>query len=205
MKGYGHQPVGKTPAKSARSSNIGFVVAGVCVMSAALILMFVYFMAMGLSSNTPAGVVGTSYAPTVTSSLSPTPAASLTSTPTASATKADLPGEQFISEAETATAVDTTTSKALDPVTTFSVNQKVYITFHLHPAGQAGAVCLLWYLNGKETAQFEFSVSPADEAAYSYAIFRQAGAGYVDIFWASTTACTDKLLAQHVVFDVTSG
>lgn len=200
---YGRQPAGRVSAKILRSSNSGFIVAGVCVTGAALILLFVYFMAIGLSNNTSGGELGTSLAPTVTSSLNSTSTPILT--PTASATAIDLPADGFITKAETAGAVDPTTSKAIDPATTFSVNQKIYITLHLHPAGQTSVVCLLWYLDGKETSHSEFSVGPTETVAYSYTIYTQAGAGYVDIYWASTSDCTDKSLAQHVVFNVISG
>ena len=199
---YGRQPAGRAAAMLLRSSNSGFIVAGVCVTGAALILLFVYFMAIGLSNNTPAGDLGTSLAPTVTSSLNSTSTPILT--PTTSATAIDLPADGFITKAETAGAVDPTTSKAIDPATTFRVNQKIYITLHLHLAGQTGAVCLLWYLDGKETSHSEFSIGPTENVAYSYTIYTQAGAGYVDVYWASTTDCADKLLAQHVVFNVIS-
>ena len=202
-QGYGRQAAGRGCAKSLRSAKGGFIVAGVCVTGAALMLLFVYFMAIGLSKDTSSGDLGTSLAPTVTASLNSTSTPILTAT--AAATASDVPADGFITRAETAGAVDATTSKAIEPATTFSVNQKIYITLRLHPAGQSGAVCLLWYLDGKETSHFEFSVGPTETVAYSYSIYTQAGAGYVDIYWASSTDCADKLLARHVVFNVISG
>jgi hypothetical protein len=178
------------------ASDIGLIVAGLCVFTGALILVFVYFMAMGLSSNTSGTNPGTS--PTLTA----TPAA-FSSTPSASSTVTNLPGEQFIDGAQTASSIDFKTSKAIEPTSTFNVNQKIYITFHLHPAEQTGAVCLLWYLNGGKISHAQFSVSNNNRReAYSYAIYKKPGTGLVDIYWASSTDCSDKLLAQQVTFNV---
>ncbi len=175
-------------------------------MSGALILVLVYFMAIGLASDRHAGGLGVSNVSLVASVQvsTPVPTAVLAVTPTVSATAIDLPTNPFITEAETASGVDSAASKAIHPTTMFRVNERVYMVLHLHPASQGGAVCLLWYLNGKETGQFEFAISAGETIAYSYTIYEQVGAGYVDVYWASTTSCGDKLLAQHVVFTVTA-
>jgi hypothetical protein len=171
------------------------------VIVAAVILISVHFTVVGLSSNTPDVSVSTSPTAVVTSSLSPTTTTFATAT---AAAAASLPGASFIYKAEMASAVDSNSGKAATLATTFSVSQRIYVILQLHPANQAGAVCLLWYLNGKETTHFEFPVGPTDTIAYSYTIDRQPGAGYVDIYWASTTACINPLLAQHVLFNVTA-
>jgi hypothetical protein len=71
------------------------------------------------------------------------------------------------------------------------------------PHGKNGAVCLYWHLNNKNVTQFPFAVTPNATAGYSYAIYGSTGTAYVEIYWASTIACSDKLLAQHVNFKVT--
>ncbi len=194
-----YRPIGRRPDQ--QSPNRGFIVAGLCVIVAAVILISVYLTAVDLSSNTPDASMATSSTAIVTSSLSPTPTASAAAT---SATATSLPGALFIYQAEMASAVDSNSGKAATLATTFSAGQKIYVILQLHPVNQPGAVCLLWYLNGKETTHFEFPVGPTDRIAYSYTIDRQPGAGYVDIFWASTTGCTNALLAQHVLFNVTA-
>jgi len=188
------------PTPRGHSSDTGLIVAGLCVFTGALILIFVYFMAMGLSSNTPGTDPGT--APTL--AATPTvPSSSLSPTPSASSTATNLPGEQFINGAQTASSIDFKTAKATEPASTFNVNQKIYVTFHLHPAEQTGEVCLLWYLNGRKISHAQFSISNnSREEAYSSAIYKKPGAGLVDIFWASSTDCSDKLLAQQVNFNI---
>ena len=186
------------------SSNIGLVVAGLCVFTGALILIFVYFMATGLSNDAPGTGRVISQASTATTSVpSPSPVSSLTVA--ASSTPIALPGEQFIDNAQMASAIDFSTAKVTTAASTFSVNQKVYVTFDLHPNSQAGAACLSWYLNGKKIAHYEFAVPPSiSRSVYSYEVYQAAGAGSVHIYWASSIACTDKLLAQEVNFSVTS-
>jgi len=179
-------------------------------MSAALILVLVYFMAMSLQGTSSIGGSGTSSALSVASPLATSSRVVPVPTPIASATAVALPAAGLITQAETASGVDTTGGTqgrgptAIDPTTTFSVKQKVYIILQLHTGGQAGTVCLVWYLNGKETGQYEFSTSPGETTAYSYTIYSQAGAGSVDVYWSSTGSCADKALAQHVEFVVTS-
>lgn len=183
------------------SFNIGLTVAGLCVFTSALILIFVYFMALGLSNDAPGrGISQASTATTIASSPSSisSPTAVISSTP------ATLPGAQFIDHAQTASAIDFGKAKATTPASKFSVNQKIYVTFNLHSNIQAGAACLSWYLNGKKIAHNEFAVPAGmSRSAYAYLVYQEPGAGSVRISWASSIACSDKLLAQEVNFSVT--
>jgi hypothetical protein len=194
------------PRKSKRpgtSSNIGLVVAGLCVFTSALILIFVYFMATGLTNDAPGTERVISQASTATT-IVPSPSPVSSPTVAASSTPVTLPGEQFIDNAQMASVIDFSTAKVTTPASTFSINQKVYVTFDLHPNSQAGAACLSWYLNGKKIAHFEFAVPPSiSRSVYSYEVYQAAGAGSVHIYWASSIACTSKLLAQEVNFSVT--
>jgi hypothetical protein len=185
------------------SSNIGLTIAGLCVFTSALILIFVYFMATGLSNDATGTGRGISQAPTATTiASSPSPVSSPTMV--VSSTPAALPGEQFINHAQVASAINFSTAKATTRASKFSVKQRIYVTFDLHPNSQAGAVCLLWYLNGRKIAHYEFAVPPGiSKSAYSYAVYQATGAGSVHIYWASSIACTNKLLAQEVNFNVT--
>lgn len=179
-----HDRSGVKSRSRGHSPDIGLIVAGLCVFTGALILIFVYLMAMGLSSKIS----------------NPGTLPTLTASPTAT----NLPGEQFIDGAQTASAIDSKTAKATEPSSTFNVNQKIYVIFHLHSAEQTGAVCLLWYLNGKKISHAQFSVSTnSRREGYSYTIYKKSGTGQVNIYWASSTDCSDKLLAQQVNFSVT--
>ena len=102
-----------------------------------------------------------------------------------------------------ASAIDQKTRKPTQLATTFKTNQKIYVTFQLHPAGQSGAVCLLWYLNGKQVTSYDFAAGQNSSASYSYAIYGGTGTGAVEVYWASSTSCSDKQLAQRVDFTVT--
>src|SRR5713226_8589480 len=87
------------------SSNIGVVVAGLCVFTSALILIFVYLMATGLSNDAPGTESVISQAsPATTIVPSPSPVSS--PTVAASTTPIALPGEQFIDNAQLASAID---------------------------------------------------------------------------------------------------
>lgn len=187
------------------TSNRGFIAAGLCVFAGALILVFVYFMALGLPSTPPTNTTFNGTAITATPNNAVTTPTTVAPTPTLvpSPTMTGNPGAQYIDNPQMASAVNFNTAQPLQTTTTFKANHKVYVTFNL-PAGKNGAVCLYWYLNTKYIAQYPFAVTPNDKAGYSYAIYGGSGPAYVDIYWASTTACSDKILAQHVNFTVTA-
>jgi len=180
---------------------LGFTVAGLCVLIGGLILIFVYFIAIGVpggSSINTATTNNTSNGSTLTKA----PTTTVVLSPVATATT--YPGQQYIDNAQMASALDTTTKQPTQLSTTFKTNQKIYVIFQLHPPGHGGAVCLLWYLNGKQVTQFSFLASAYSKLSYAYSIYGEGGAGYVEIYWASTTQCTDQVLAQHVDFTVTT-
>jgi hypothetical protein len=188
----------KSPRKS-RKMKLGFTVAWLCVVIGGLILIFVYFLAIGLpggSSNNTTN--STSHGSTLTTAPTSTVA------PSPAATATVYPGQQYIDHAQMASAIDTATKQPAQLATTFKTNQKMYVIFQVHPPGHGGAVCLLWYLNGKQVTQFSFAASTYSKLSYAYAIYGEAGAGYVEIYWASTTQCKDQLLAQHIDFTVTT-
>jgi hypothetical protein len=182
---------------SRRKNNLGFIVAGLCVITGGLILIFVYFMTLGLPSSS----TGTNTAKTnIATNSSPTTASSPASSPTAT----PFPGQKYIDHAQLASSIDPTSYQAIQLTTTFKANQRIYITFQLHPAGQNGAACLLWYAHNKEFFSYPLPVYPNERMTYSYASYSGTGSGYVEIYWASTIKCTDKILAQHVNFTVTT-
>ena len=192
-------PQAKSPFYT-HNAKLGFIVAGLCILTCALILVFVYFMASGStggnSNNTTASIPSPVSSPTMTATSTATTAPS----PTASV----YPGQQYIDNAQMASSIDTSSSQPTQLTTTFKTNQKIYVTFQLHPASQNGAVCLFWYLNGKQTTQYSFAVSANSKLSYAYANYDEPGAAYVEIYWASTSQCTDQVLAQHVDFTVTA-
>ena len=189
----------KPPQPSKRSkNNLGFIVAGLCVLTGGLILVVVYFMSLGLPGNSTSNNAAKTN--TAHSTSSPTTASSPTSSPTAT----PFPGQKYIDNAQMASSIDPSSHQPTQLTTTFKANQRMYITFHLHPAGQNGAACLLWYMNNKPFFPYQLQVYSNEQATYSYASYGGTGSGYVEIYWASTLKCSDKILAQHVDFTITA-
>jgi hypothetical protein len=189
-----------TPAAAHIQRNrqrIGFTAAGVCLITGALILTFVAIIAQPLfSANTQATHTNTSRpTPSVTVIPSP-PAPTPTPTPT-------LPGAQYITNAMMASAINASTGQATQYTTNFTVNQKIYVTFALKTGNQGGAVCIQWYLNNKYMSDYAFPVANNQfYNSYAYTSISNPGNGYVEVYWASTVACRDEALAQHVTFTV---
>lgn len=188
--------------KKRRSGQLGFTIAGLCVITGALLLIFVYVISMELSQNSAAisTVTPTTVQPTRTVHAQPT-ATSPAASPSPTAT---FPGQQFISNAQMASAVDTTTAQPLQTATTFAVGKPVYVTFLVHPNGQAGEVCLSWYLSGKFTSNFSFAVGSSSTPAYSYTYYNASGPAYVELSWSTSANCSNALLAQRVDFTIQS-
>lgn len=193
-------------AISSRNSSagfLGFVIAGLCVSTGGLLLIFVYFMGMSLPQTNSLSV--NQITPLATQAVIPSstmPATTPTVAPTATQS-ATFPGQQYISDPQMASAVNAATAQPLKLTTAFAVNQRIYVTFAIHPNGKSGAVCLAWYLNNHLVNQFAFPASANAGSGYSYDLYGAAGPSYVQISWASTTACSDALLAQQVNFTVT--
>ena len=100
-------------------------------------------------------------------------------------------------------SVQPSASQPALPATTFKVHQTFYVVFNINSGGHAGAVCLMWYLNGKLAFPFAFPVGANTTASYGQATFDVPVAGYVELYWASSKTCTDQVLAQHVDFTIT--
>lgn len=196
------QPPVRNPHPSARNrserTRIGFTIAGLCIITGSLLLVFVYFMGQGFlpDSNTsnpqPLTTVGSSQTATVTQ-VTPSPTPPVTPTPI-------LPGQSLLD-----TSMLSRDFKQIQPSTAFKVNQKIFVILTLHPGGHSHAVCLSWYLNNRPVNNFAFEVNPAaNYNYYSYTIMPTPGKGSVDISLASTTACADEIMAQTLSFTVTA-
>jgi len=185
-------------------SNLGFIIAGLCVVTGGLLLILVYFMAAGLSSSTvhpQSNSVGNSVT-TATRHHTPTAVPTRTEKPSPTTASGAFPAQEYISNPQMASAVNTDTAQVIQAATTFKVGQKVYVTFSIHPNGRSGAICLQWYANAQAFSHFEFAISPGSTIAYSYTYYADAGPAYVEIYWASSVSCSDELLAQRINFTV---
>lgn len=189
-----------TPQPASRNTKFGFVVAGLCILAGGLILIFVYFLALGLPGNNSSNTATTNSTPIATS----TPTTAPTATAIPSTTVPVYPGQQYINHAQMTAAVDPNSMQPTQPTTTFKTGQKIYVSFQLHPPGHNGAFCVIWYLNSKQIANFSLPVSATSTYSYAYSVYGGTGAAYVELYWASTIQCTDQVLAQHVDFTVTN-
>jgi hypothetical protein len=192
-------PPSFSPPPGSRNTKPGFILAGLCIFAGGLILLFVYFLATGLPGGNSSNSTTTTSTPNILTSTS-TNAPTATANPSQTATI--YPGQQYIDNAQMSAAVDSNTLQPTQLTTTFKTGQNIYISFQLHPAGHAGAVCIIWYLNSKQITNFNLPVSATSKYSYAFSIYAGAGAAYVELYWASTTKCTDQVLAQHVDFTV---
>jgi hypothetical protein len=192
------------PAHSRRTVQPGFTIAGLCILSGGLILLLVYIISLQLPSLAT-GTTSTTIPANTPTSQSLSPGAQATATPevpTATPTPS-LPGKAYIDNAQMGSSLILNTAQLSQATTTFTVNQKIFVTFMVHSLNTGGAVCLNWYVNQKQFSQFSFAVGAGSQHAYSYAFAGSAGPGSVSISWASSTDCTDKMLAQVVTFTIT--
>ena len=189
-----------TPPGNFRNTKMGFVVAGLLVLAGGLILIFVFFLAIALPGNNSNNTATTT---TSTPRVSTTPTTAPTATAALSPTTPTYPGQQYINNAQMASTVD---PKSLQPgqlTTTFKTGQNIYVAFQVHPP-HSGAACLIWYLNGSQVAHYSFQISANSKLSYAYSVYGRPGPAYVELYWASSTQCTDQQLAQHVDFTVTT-
>jgi hypothetical protein len=181
----------------------GFTIAGAFILTGTLLLIFVFLISLSL----PVSSISSSQkaAPTITTKAKDTPTASKTASPeaTLSPTTGTFPGQQFIDNGQTASAVNTSTATATQVTSSFKVHQQIYVTFAVH-ASQNGTVCLAWFLNEKQFDGYNFAMSGVSTSAYSYTTASTPGTGYIQIYWATKPDCSDKTLAQQVNFIVTA-
>jgi hypothetical protein len=186
---------------STKITRIGLTSAGLCIIAGSLLLIFVYLLGQGFipiggtSSISEAQLTSTARANQTATAIqlsTPTP---LPTTPTPT-----LPGQSLLS-----TAVLSDDFNVIQPLTDFKVNEKIYVVLSLNAGGNSRAVCLNWYLNDQSVNKFAFEIDPTGSYNYySYTIMTITGRGRVDISLASTTACTDAIMAKKLNFTVSS-
>ncbi|HEY7414984.1 MAG TPA: hypothetical protein VH593_07315 [Ktedonobacteraceae bacterium] len=187
----------KTP-EATYITRLRLSIAAICITLGGFILFLVYFMAPGLL-NTSGQQPSTTANTPASSTRAATPAHTLgTATPPTTALN---PGQKYIDNAQMASAVNAKTAAPTTPATTFQSGQAIYVTFSVHTNGVVGAACLVWYLQDQPIITFAMQVGPFARA-YSWAYYQGKGAAHVEIYWASTKACVDKMLAQSVDFTV---
>lgn len=188
---------------------LGFTIAGICIGVGALILILVFIMAQSLPAAVNAEVQVQPTSQTEGNKgdaavLPPTPSPAPTTpgiTPTSAAT-----GSKYIDNVQIGSNLDMTRVQIAQSTRDFQAGQRIYITMNVNSIGYQGAVCLDWYVQNAFLTHYAFSTtadpSQPHATAWSYAISTRQGSGYVNVFWASSLACADKMLAQRVDFNV---
>lgn len=201
MQGPGaFSPRPPAPRRSLRNPRFGFLIAGICVGTGGLLLLLVFFLAMGQGGSGDTATNGTT--PTVTTTtkspaVTPSPAGSPSPTATT------YPGQQYIPSAQMS-SVQPSASQAAVPATAFKVHTTFYVTFTINSGGQAGAVCTRWYLNGQFAFKYSIPVGAHTTASYGKTIVDSPGPGYVELYWARSQDCTGQVLAQRINFTITT-
>lgn len=196
--------IDKTRGTLPASANLGFFVAGLCVLTGGLLLILIYVLSAGLLPPTVQTQSITVKNPVAKATRQHTPTVITTrnTQPSPAVTSGAFPAQQYITNPQMASTVNTHTAQVMQAATTFHVGQRVYVTFSIHPNGLSGAVCLQWYANAQAFSHFQFAVSSSSTVAYSYTYYANAAPAYVEIYWASSVSCSDELLAQRVNFTV---
>jgi hypothetical protein len=185
-------------------TRLGFTIAGMCFITGIIIMAFVFIMSQSLPTNNVTASVPTPQ-PRTTSLPTPTPI--LSPTPTSIQVSPTPTGNQYINNVNLASSVDVSTGQALQTATEFHENQAIYVTMTIQQIAYTGAVCLEWSVNN-QVYPYASSATPGGATyltqtnAYFYYKPSAIGNGTVSISWASSTACTDKVLIQSLPFSV---
>ena len=171
---------------------VGFTIAGLCILAGAFLLILVYVLAVGGPGNQQ----NTNTAQQITPRPTAVPSQTGISSPTATA----LPGQQYIDNVQ----ISSSPPPNLQITNTIKKGQNFYVVFDLHPDGQSGVVCLVWYLNGQKANSYTIPVGVHSTSNYGLEIFGSAGSGSVNLYWATDATCSNELLAQQITFTVIS-
>ncbi|MBA2681499.1 MAG: hypothetical protein H0U76_24255 [Ktedonobacteraceae bacterium] len=190
---------------------LSFTMAGICIGTGALILILVFVLAQNLPAPANAQVQPTGKvegnnqgskreATTVLATPSPSPTTpGVTPTP-------ETAGSKYIDNIQIGTTMDTNRVQITQSTREFKAGQRIYITMNVNSVGYQGAACLDWYVQNAFLTHYAFPTtadpSMPHSTAWSYALSTRQGPGYVNVFWASSIACVDKVLAQRVDFNV---
>jgi len=191
--------------ESAKGTRLGFTVAGLCMGIGALILIFVFIMAQSLAAIDNAAIQAANQRNRERAAMA-VPTLSRMPSPTTSSATPMPPGSKYIDNIQIGTTINMNSVVITQATKNFKAGQRIYITMNVNRTGYQGAVCLDWYVQNVYITHYAFPTT-ADpnlphSTAWSYAALASQGAGHVDVSWATSTICADKVLAQRVDFNV---
>ncbi len=197
-----------TSLNSLSRTRLGFTAAGICISIGALILIIVFIMSesLSISADTNAQAASQNKGDKVAATTVPVPSPEPSPTTLSVTPTPDTPGSKYIDNIQIGPAINMTSVEIVQPTKDFQAGQRIYITMNVNSIGYQGAVCLDWYVQNAFLTHYAFPTtadpSLPHSTAWSYATSMRRGPGYVNVSWASSVACTDKVLSQKVDFNV---
>lgn len=187
-------------------TRLGFTTAGICIGAGALLLIIVFIMAQSLPTSVEVQAASQSQGNKVVTMALPTPSPEPSPTALSITPTPDMPGSKYIDNIQIGTTINMNTVEIVQPTKDFKAGQRIYITMNVNSIGYQGAVCLDWYVQNAFLTNYAFPTiadpNLPHSTAWSYATSMRRGPGYVNVSWASSVACTDKVLAQKVDFNI---
>jgi len=203
-QGYpgGFPAPGQPPKRKSRVGLIIGIIVGVLVLICA-VLGFVIYSAVNKVGST-VNTTLTATAATVTAASQTTPASTQPSSAAPSGSPVVPAAAAILNSLKMASAIDNNYNPTTLS-TTFTTNQKVYVTYSINTGGQTGYALSKWYLNGKLDSM---STPLKIQANFDHGFFRNtgfaaAGNGAVELYWCTQSDCSDAQLASFTTFTVT--
>lgn len=109
----------------------------------------------------------------------------------------------IISQVQTSNAVDSNYNPTTT-TSTFTVQQRIYVTFQINSNGNDGYIEGRWFLNGQRVYTYTFHHSASNTQGYFSIPYTRAGNGAIALYWCTKSDCSDAQLAQVVQFTVTN-
>jgi flagellar basal body-associated protein FliL len=197
----GFPPAGQPPKRKSRVGLIIGIIVGVIVLICAGLGISIYAAVNSGVSSVDTRLTAT--AATVTAAAQTT-----TTPPPSSASPSGSPvvpsAAAILNSLKMASAIDNN----FNPTklsTTFTTNQKVYVTYSINTGGQTGCGLSKWYLNGKlDSTSTPLKIQANfDHGFFSNPGFANAGNGAVELYWGIKADCSDAQLASFTAFTVT--
>ena len=117
--------------------------------------------------------------------------------PTPTVVEVPGPASKIVNSVATASTIDPISGYPKNATNTFTVNQKIYLTYSVH-SNTAGTISFKWYTNGQDyydSAQMPIPQAKSGVNAYTAQIYAHPAQGMVEVYW-------NGQLAQQVYFVV---
>ncbi|GER82363.1 MAG: zinc ribbon domain-containing protein [Thermogemmatispora sp.] len=210
---YGPPP---TPPRKSNLGKVLLIVGAVLLVIVAACCGGFFIIARNASNNVVSSINATATAIAATASAEEGTASSLLTPTTTVAPTTSAPSNQqgpspsgspiatsasaIVTKVQMADQVNDVTPTHL--TSTFKTHQTIYATFEIK-SGNSGYMVAKWYLNNVHAFDNKvLQVKPGYDAGYFAGYYNLAGQGAVEIYWCTTSDCSDAQLAQVATFTV---